>query len=45
MPVAHRLVGSLILATTVVLAVRAAAVRGVERGRRVGPRLAAGLSG
>jgi cytochrome c oxidase assembly protein subunit 15 len=42
MPVAHRLVGSLILATTVVLAVRAAAVRGVERSP-VGSRLAAGL--
>jgi hypothetical protein len=36
-------VGSLILATMVVLAVRAAGVRGIERSP-LGPRLAAGLS-
>ena len=42
MPVAHRLVGSLILATTVVLAVRAASVRAVAAAP-VGPRLAAGV--
>lgn len=44
MPVAHRLVGSLILAAIVVLAVRAASATAVEPAH-VGPRLAARLSG
>jgi len=43
LPVAHRLVGSLILAAAVILAVRAASVRGLEEAP-VGPRLAARFS-
>jgi hypothetical protein len=45
MPVAHRLVGALILAATVALAVRAQAMSDVEAAAPVDPRLAARLSG